>query len=77
LIIVRKDLHAMPWSNLNLRALISGVLAAAALYLMRLGALPTLLVAALGAVIYAALLFLTGAVSPAMLRQLLTPAAKS
>jgi O-antigen/teichoic acid export membrane protein len=75
--IVRKDLHGLPWSNLNLRALISGVLAAAALYLMRLGGLPTLLVAALGAVIYGALLFLTGAVSPAMLRQLLTPAAKS
>jgi O-antigen/teichoic acid export membrane protein len=74
--IVAKHLHALPWSNLSLRALACGLMAAAALHFMRINGVPVLAMAAAGTVIYAALLLATGAVSSTMLRALLPSTAK-
>jgi O-antigen/teichoic acid export membrane protein len=75
LTIVGKGLHGLPWSNLSLRALGGGLISAGALYWMQHLGLPILVTAAVGAVLYAGLLLVTGAVSPLMIRTLLKPAA--
>jgi O-antigen/teichoic acid export membrane protein len=76
LTIVARYLHALPWSNRNLRALGCGLVVGASLHFMRINGVPVLAMAATGAVIYPALLLATGAVTPTMLRALLTSSAK-
>jgi O-antigen/teichoic acid export membrane protein len=69
--VVGKALGRLPWSHLAGRTLIAGILAGAAVYLLKLSGLPVLLDAVLGASIYGGLLLLTGALNIGMLRAVL------
>jgi O-antigen/teichoic acid export membrane protein len=73
-LVVRRGAGAAPWPSLAPRALLAGGLAAIAIALLRWSSLPTFIVAVLGALIYGALLLLTGAMSLSTVQTLLARA---